>query len=232
MIGVILGGIVAFVVSREYIKRKPVHKITKPFHLREFFKYSGPVLLQAIAFTSIMSSDVLLVKHFFPEFEAGLYGALSTLGKIIYFAAQPVTGAMFPVVSKRHTSGESHIKIFLLSFLITACIAAAALSFYALFPRLPIVILYGEKYAKAASELLWMGGFYAIYTLAYFLTNYYLSIGKTRYALLAIFAAAVQIIAITIYHSSLLAVIQISFAVMLILSMILGGIAFIQTLKK
>ena len=39
--------------------------------------------IQALAFTSFFTTDLILVKHFFPPFEAGIYAALSTLGKII-----------------------------------------------------------------------------------------------------------------------------------------------------
>lgn len=227
MVGVVVGAIVAFLISRPFVAslQKPVKKT---FDLSSFFRYSGPVFLQAIAFTSIMSTDVILVRHFFSEFDAGLYAAVSTLGRIIYFAAQPVTGAMFPVVSKRVAAGEPYLKVFIGALGITVVIAFFVLTLYAFLPKLAITVLYGQKYASAAGHLLWMGSFYTIYTIAYFITNFFLSRGKTIVAYLAIAISILQVILISMYHSSILVVIQISLVLMIIFCTGLFGYFYID----
>lgn len=83
--GIVIGYLVAYFYSASFI-----NKILKPgkllrYDLKPFYKYSLPVLLQALAFTSLFTTDLLLVKHFFNPFQAGIYAALSTLGKIIFF---------------------------------------------------------------------------------------------------------------------------------------------------
>jgi len=87
------------------------------FSIQKFLHYAFPVLIQALAFTAFFTVDVLLAKHFLPAFEAGIYAALSTLGKVIYFAAQPITAAMFPIVIGKKSRGEAYRGIFFVSFL-------------------------------------------------------------------------------------------------------------------
>ena len=226
--GVLLGGIFAYFISYKLIHDKMLKHVSKSigddkYDLKDFYKYSLPVLIQSFALTSFFTTDVILVKHFFPSFETGLYAALSTLGKIIFFASSPVTSAMFPIISGKHARKEDYSKVLLFSLIATTLISGGIVLFYFIFPSLSIGLLYGEKYLSAGPNLVWMGMFIGLYTIAYLLTNFYLSIGKTKIGYLVLFAAVVQIIAICIWHSSLLVVIQISFYIMLILCLVLLG---------
>lgn len=224
--GVVLGAIFAFFVSLRYVKGFNGKKKVKEYDTKPFLKYAFPVLVQALAFTSIFTVDLILVKHFLPAFEAGLYAALSTLGKIVYFAAQPITVVMFPIVSKRRSKGEKYRQVFYLSFLGTIGLSLAVVLFYYLFPNLAIGVLYGSEYLSAAKELVWMGIFIGIYTICYNLTNFLLSIDRTKIVLLPLVATILQIIGIWYFHESILQVIQVSLGAMTLLlaglSMYLG----------
>ncbi len=216
MSGVAISAIVGYLVSKFMIKRSNI-KSTKPkLDTKAFLLYSCPVLLQALAFTAFFSVDVILVKHFFSAQEAGLYAALSTLGKIIYFAAQPITGVMFPIISKRHAIGEKYTKVLVASLVYTLGICVFALTVFLFLPKLAL-LLYGDQYNAAADKLVWMGLFISIYTVASLLTNFFLSIGKTKIVILPISFSLIQIVAIWIFHNSLLEVIQISLTLMLVL---------------
>ena len=67
----------------------------------------------------IITMDLILVKHFFSDQDAGVYATLSILGKIIYFAASPVASVMFPIVAGKHAKGEKYFEFLLMSLLIT-----------------------------------------------------------------------------------------------------------------
>ena len=223
MWGVVIGAILAYLLSIVQI-RGVVEVRKENFDLKPFFKYSLPVLLQALAFTSFFTTDLILVKHFFSPFDAGLYAALSTLGKIIFFASSPITSVMFPIVAGRVARGERYFRIFALSILLTGAIAGAIAVLYFLLPNYAIGILYGQEYLAASPLLVWMGVFISLYVLAYLLTNFFLSIGKTWVSYLAVAAAAIQIVAIWLYHANLLIVIQISLSVVAALLLILLAI--------
>ncbi|QQG47055.1 MAG: oligosaccharide flippase family protein [Candidatus Woesebacteria bacterium] len=220
MFAVVIGVAVAYILSQSMAKKHFSGNSKKEFDLKPFFNYSKPVLLQAFAFTSLFTTDVILVKHFFSPFDAGLYAALSTLGKIVYFGASPVASVMFPYVSGKHSRGEKYIKVLWGALLLTASISFGVVVIYALFPNLVVKILYA-KYIKAVPYLVWMGAFIAFYTIANLLTNFFLSIDKLKIVLVPLFFAILQIILIWFYHNSILQVIQVSLIEMIFLCLIL-----------
>ena len=220
---VVVGAVLSYLYSRWFIKRVLTGKSSKFFNLKPFFKYSIPVLVQAFAFTSLFTTDLILVKHFLPEFEAGIYAALSTLGKIIFFAVSPIVGTMFPIVAGRKSRGESYEKVFLFSFVITLAISSLVVVFYWLFPNIAIGVLYGKAYLSAKSDLVWMGIFILFYTLANILVNFSLSLGRTKVVWFPLLIAVLQVVALWFWHGSLLQVIQISLTLAAILFFALAG---------
>ncbi len=214
---VVIGAAVSYFYSRWFIKKVLTDNNSESFDLKPFFKYSIPVLVQAFAFTSLFTMDLILVKHFLPEFEAGIYAALSTLGKIIFFAVTPIVGTMFPIVAGRRSRGESYEKVFLLSFAMTLAISILVVVFYWLFPNIAIGVLYGKAYLSAKADLVWMGVFILFYTLSSLLVNFSLSLGKVWIVIFPVVIALIQIPALWFFHGSMLQVIQVS----LVLTMVL-----------
>jgi len=209
--GVVLASLFAYLSSTFFVKKiNDFKSIRSNFKIKSFFRFALPVLVQALAFTSIFSTDVILVKHFLPAFEAGLYASLSTLGKIIYFAVSPVTATMFPIVSRKKAKGENYMKVFVTSLFIILGIATIIVLGYYLFPNLAIGILYGKQYLIAAPQLIWMSLFFLVYSLLYFLVNFMLSLGRVKVVVVPFLAAIFQIILISHWHKDILQVIQAS----------------------
>lgn len=223
ILAVALGVVGSYFLSFRYIHhlldRDMSHK--NIFSLKDFLIYSGPVVVQALAFTSLFTADLILVKHFFSDFDAGLYAALSTLGKIIFFAASPITSVMFPIVSKRNAQGNSVQQVFFISLIITTAISFSIVTLYGLFPQFTIGMLYGTKYLSAAHNLVWMGAFIGMYTVCQQIVNYFLSIDRTNIVILPGIAALLQIVLIWFFHESLLQVLQISLSLVTIVAILL-----------
>ncbi len=227
MYGVLLGGVLAYFVSLPYIRKLVKSDVgSVDYDIYPFLRYSLPVLLQALAFTSLFTTDIILVKHFLSPFNAGIYAALSTLGKIIFFASSPISSVMFPVVSGRVAKGGKYKKIFWASFGATLFISLFIVSLYYLFPNLAIGVLYGNAYLSASEDLIWMGFFILVYTLAVLLVNFSLSIGRTRVIIFPVVAALSQIVFIWIFHESIKEVIQVSLIVSTL--MLLGEAAYLR----
>lgn len=185
--------------------------------LKDFLSFSAPALLQALAFTAFFSLDLILVKHYFAPYDAGLYAALSTLGKIIFFAASPISMVMFPLVSGKKAKNESFKQVFYLTFTATVLLSIFVVSTYYLIPNIAIGFLYGKEYLSVTGELFWMGLFLSFYTLAYYLANFMLSIGKTKSVILPAMILIFQTVGIVLWHKNLLQVIQVSLVSMLVL---------------
>jgi O-antigen/teichoic acid export membrane protein len=208
----------AFFVLRLLPKKKKAKKID----VRELIKYAVPVLFSTMAFTSLYTTDIVLVRHFLPAQEAGFYAALALLGKIIFFASGPIIMVMFPMVSERHANGRGYSNLFKLSFGLVFLICLGISGIYFLFPKLMVRMLYGSQYLPAAPYLFLFAIFLSFYSLAFLLVNFHLSVKKIKVVLLPLAAAVSQIILIFFFHQSLLQVITVS--------MVLLGLLFLALL--
>lgn len=210
VVGFVLATFVGWYYSKNYISEYLKNKTERFQQLEPMAKYAFFIIFQSISTTSLYSVDLILVKHFFPPYQAGIYAALSTLGKIIFFATGPISTVMFATISKKHSSGERFKQVFGYSFGLIILASAIILAIYNFFPTTVIGLLYGSKYFSAAGLLTWFGFFMCIYTLSSLIINYYLSIGKTKVVILPVLAAIAQVGGIWVYHHSLQEVIIVS----------------------
>lgn len=216
-VGGAIGGFVVSILIGWYITNYYLryHRKQKKLNvnLRQMLAFAVPVSIQSLAITSLYSSDVILVKHFFSSSDAGIYSALSTLGKIIFLGAGPIGAVMFPLISQRHAKGTEYRKVFIYSLLATLILATFVLLVYWLLPEVVINLLYGTAYLKAANLLIWFGIFITLFTLSSLLITFHLSLGRTKVVWLPVAASIAQIIAIWFYHGSLLTVVVSSITV-------------------
>lgn len=196
------------------------------FPLRNFFKrgnnvfsvgikriisYGGPASLALISLTFFITSDILLVKHFFSAKEAGIYAGLSLVARVIYFFSAPIASVMFPIVVQKHSREENFTNTFKISFLLVFLLSIFVTAFYFIFPDFSIrLFLKKEEYVVGAPLLGYFGIFITLYSLLSLLTNFYLSIKKTQVSILITFFAILQIILIWFNHNIFSQVLMIS----------------------
>lgn len=221
-----IAAILGWYITNFYLKDNAKGKDNFTLDIKPMLLFTIPVLVQSFATTSLYSADVILVKHFFSSHEAGIYASLSTLGKIIFFGTGPIGSVMFPLVSQRKARKQSYKKIFILSFFGTGILASGVLLIYWLFPEFAIRLLYGGAYIEAKDLLVWFGIFISLFTLAFLLISYCLSLGKTTVVIFPAIAAIAQIIAIFLFHETIFTVILISIIVtaLLLLALIIYSI--------
>lgn len=223
MFALLLSAILGFYITLVYLKVKESKNFFISPRSKSMLKFAIPVILQTISITSLYTTDVILVKHFFSSHDSGIYASLSTLGKIIFFATTPISSVMFPLISQRKAKGENFKRIFIYSLFLTALCASCALMIYWLFPALVINLLFGSAYLGSENLLVWFGLFISLFTLSTVVVTYNLSIGKTKVTFLPIIAAISQICLITLFHQTLFLVILISttIAALLLLSLLI-----------
>ncbi|MCH7641329.1 oligosaccharide flippase family protein [Patescibacteria group bacterium] len=210
-IGIFLSSIVGYLISRKFLKEFRLGDGKGQFKGgKKILAYAAPIFLISLAKNSMFSTDVILVKHFFDSYDAGLYASLSTLGKIIFYGSGPISSVMFPIVSQRRSREKGYVGIFFISFLITAGIAGVVLLIYWLLPELAVGVLYGEEFLSAAPNLVWFGLFMAIFALSSLTVGFYLARGKTNIMFLIVLAAVGQAVGIWLFHDSILMVIKVS----------------------
>lgn len=210
MFSLLLGIVGSFVIITIWLwPYLRVKKMTTP-KLLPLFKYSSAAFIQGFALTSMYSTDLLLVKHFFPPDQASIYASSAVLGRIVFFGISPITQVMFPLVAKRYHQALSYRIILYLSLILTLAISFLVIFIYQFFPALIIGITFGPNFIEGAPILVWFAIFMALLALAMMLTQFYLSTNKLRVIWLFVLAALLQILLILFIHPSLLAVIQVS----------------------
>jgi O-antigen/teichoic acid export membrane protein len=189
---------------------------------KEILQYALPVFITVLFMTSFTSTDVILVKHFFNPHEAGFYAGLSLIGKVIFYFTAPITAVMFPLLIRRHNIGKSFNKLFYLALLLVLIPSASITGFYFLFPKFVVnLFLGGRDYLEIAKFVGLFGVNLTIFSLLNVFVNFFLSLNKTKIALLIVIGALAQIILIYLFHADFYQIITVSILVSLTLLLVL-----------
>ncbi|WP_116788656.1 oligosaccharide flippase family protein [Flavobacterium psychrotrophum] len=233
---VVAGGILISLIAGLYPFQK--HIITKGISLKEHHFDMKPILaffaLTAFyEFTQIIinNSDILLVKHYFPARDAGLYASLALIGRVVYFVAWMFVMMLLPKVIRLKKEGMDTQPILLKYVGYIACLSAAIILGSLLFPTLAVNILFGSEYISVAS-LLWL---YALATSVFAIANifayYFLSLGHYVPVIISGLLGFTQIVLIVMYHNSLHQVVVMQVIAMAILLFFQLGYFFYQNKK-
>ncbi|MBI4129950.1 hypothetical protein HY468_01390 [Candidatus Roizmanbacteria bacterium] len=193
-----------------------------PLPLGAMGKFAIPSALMTVGVTALYNTDVVLVRHFLSAYEAGLYAALSVLGKIIFFGTAPITSTMFPLVSEAHARGERHRGIFLKSLLFLVAIAGSVTLVFSLAPDILMSTLIGSQYTEAAAYLSRFSIFLSLVALIFLFLNYFLSIQRMTPIYVVLVGSIAQAVLLFLYHTTITTVITISLSVTTILSVMLS----------
>lgn len=165
----------------------------------------------------INNSDILLVKHYFESYEAGLYASLALIGRIVYFIAWMFVMLLLPTVVQLKKEGKETAPTL---FKYVGYIAAISISIIVVcvsFPETIITLLFGDSYT-AMAPLLWK---YAIATSMFAISNifayYYLSLDKYIPVVISGVFGMLQMALVIFYHDSLEQVVHMQIIAMLLL---------------
>lgn len=190
------------------VKQKPT-KLTR----QDALGFAVPTLFTLLGITSMFSTDIILVRHFFAAGEAGLYAALAILGKIIFYASSAITFVLFPVLSERTAKGEGTKKLVFSAVGAVAGISSLLTLLYFLFPDLIVRLLFGNAYAGAGIMLGMFGVFIALFSIGNIISSVCLATEKTGVWIVPALCAIVQIIAIAMFHGSIGAILLLNIAI-------------------
>jgi O-antigen/teichoic acid export membrane protein len=198
----------------------------------ETIGFAAPTLLTLLGITSIYTTDIILVRHFFSANEAGLYAALAILGKIIFYASSSVAVVLFPVLSERSAKGIQSHKLIISTVTAVVIISIAITIGYFLFPNFIVRMLFGNSYIGAGALLGLFGIFIAFYSVGSIVINACLGMGKTKIWIVPTLCSLLQIIAISVFHTSIQTVIVIDIATSVLLTVGAVGYYLAQNNEK
>lgn len=192
------------------------------------FRLLLPSLFTTLSLTIFFTADVILVRHFFPNSISGDYVALSTLGRIIFYAVGPVLTVMFPLISSRSSGGIPYLLPLLGTLVFVFAISSVLIVTYFLFPSYIVSLFYGDKY-QGIIPLMGIFSFsMLIFTLNSVLTQFLLSVSYNRPIYFLFFVTLLQSFFIIFIHRSISDIIWIN----IIVSIIYLSFATYFVLKK
>ena len=191
----------------------------------KFLNYSMLVLLATLGLTFFPNVDVLLVKHYFSNTDAGYYAAAALLGKIILFATGPIAMVMFPKVSAMHIKKENGIVLLRNSLFYISAISISVITLFFLFPDFIVNMMFGSEFIGLKQILGYFAVALAFFSLANAVVFYDLAIRKYRFLYVFAIISILEISLIIFYHDSLLVVVRILTGLM---AMLFFGVLFIQ----
>jgi len=227
--GVLIAAIIASVsvYGVYYFPLKDMLKSTSTapgIEKKDALSFGIPTLLSLLGITSLYTTDIILVRHYFSSAEAGMYAAIAILGKIIYYASSAVSQVMFPVLSEKVAKKQSTNTMIMTSLLSVTAISAVLSGLYFLFPDFIVKMLFGNAYAGAAGVLGQFGIFIALFSVGNIITMANLAIGKTGVWFVPMICAVLQIISIMYIHTTILSVIVVNIIVCTLL--VIGTIGY------
>src|SRR5215470_1081448 len=220
--GAVLASVIAVIAS--YFLAQPSPRRASPGAGRIRIPFNEG--LQAIVFFSgqvvINNFDIVLVKHFFAPDQAGIYAAVSLVGRLVNMCAWSVVNTMFPVsAAARSSDREARPVLFLSLSLVFLILSALTLGLWAI-PRFLWRHLFGAhfelgNYGGLAALLILYAVTTGIYSLSSVLITYEMSrkIANTSWAQLAF--SATLALGICVFHQNLRQVIFVQLWLMVIL---------------
>jgi len=212
----LLGAIPIIFSLKGYFK-----KSLEAVEAKKVYLYSIPTMVSLFFFMLLFNIDLILVKHFFSSFDAGIYGAASTLGKVMYFGSLAVVTVFFPKIASAKSVGEKTSSLLKKAMLYSGIFCLLVFLAYLFFSKQIILILLGEKFLLSASLLPLFGFAMFLFSFSNVLVYYFLALGNKRLPFILAFFVVLEIALIIIFHRSLFLVLQIFSALMVLLLVVL-----------
>lgn len=121
------------------------------------------------------------------------YGALSLIGKLVYFAAITVASVMFARLSNQKDR-ESDLKTLGITVTLTFLIGAFASAFLFIFKDSVVESAFGGKYSGISIYFVVFGLVMTAYAIVYMLANFFFARDSYWYILILLFVTVLQVV--------------------------------------
>jgi len=202
-----LGYLFALYLSRRSDNLTSANPKDIPFKIREIWRYIFYSFFAFLLLNILINLDKILVKHYFSDFQSGIYSAFSSLGQISFLAVSLLAGIMFPLVVSQVKKREDYFfslkKILIISFLLIIIISL----FLFAFAKGLISVFFGEAYFAAAGSLGFYGLAMSLVGLIFLLSYFFMALDKFNFLFILGGGSLLEWLFISFYHHSFFQVI-------------------------
>lgn len=107
---------------------------------------TGGAAVMTLMLTCMGFADVLLVKHFFPAEQAGLYAAVALCARILFYFVGFIPAILIPQATHRHARGERTRRVLMLALAFIGIVSIAGLFVYRYLGALLLHALVGHAF--------------------------------------------------------------------------------------
>ncbi len=190
--------IFSFIILKKYRKKN-----NKKLDSKIIYKYSVPVLIALLSLTLFYSLDIIMVKHYFNDINAGYYAAFSLLGRIAFFASLAIVFVLFPKVSEMHELGKANIHLLKKAMVLISIVCGVIILGYLMFPKLVVLVLFGSQYLSITKYIAVFAVIMALFSYVYLISFYNLSINRTGFVYYLTLLNIAEVLLLIKFHNSL-----------------------------
>ena len=171
--------------------------------LSGILSYTSYAAVGLFAFTALTNMDVVIVKSRFAPEEAGLYSAISTIGKITLYLPLAAATLLLPKVAALNAHRERTVHLLHMTLWVVGGLCGMVTLAFFLFPSSIVQLLFGAGYLTWASLLGPYGLVMTLYSLCNVRLAYYLAVEDRRYSYVLLCGAIVQAMTLSALSLSL-----------------------------
>ena len=180
-----LPAFLSLLITLPFIKSPKTHKKKIKINYKELFLMIVSLFLLSTPYTL----DLILV----PEIYKAEYGALSLIGKVVYFAAITVSSVMFARLSNEKKKKED-LKVLCITSLLTAFIGIVLSIALFFLKDLVVDLAFGGKYNSISIYFVVFGLMMTVYAVVYMFANFFFNKGSYRYTIILFINSVLQVV--------------------------------------
>ncbi|MFA4887840.1 MAG: flippase [Candidatus Nanoarchaeia archaeon] len=191
-----IAGVVSFLMAAHYLMKttKDIRKEKRtPFIDKKLLFYSIPLLLNSLTSLVLLGADTLIIGHFRPIGEVGIYNAAGPSATLLYLFPQAFLSLFLPVLMGLYAKGktEEFRRVFSTVIKWVLVINTAMLGFFILCAKQFLGVFFGAEYAVGGSVLSVLAVGYFVYYIAFITTHVLMIYEKTRLIFLLSMVSAI-----------------------------------------
>lgn len=156
----------------------------------------------------LSNMDMVFVKRFFPDSQAGLYGTATLFGRLVMYIPSALVLAMFPIAAEAEVAGSGSRAVLTKALLYVGGLSVLCAAGLNLFTSLAVRLLMGAKFLPAVPYVRMTALMALPVGLMVTLANYCMAIKKMRMLAVSMVAGCIGCVAaIEIYHATIASII-------------------------
>jgi len=210
MSGFAIGGLIG--IGAALVSANPLFGYGRSaFHLdpRRLAQTMAGVGLSGLCLTALLSVDVLLVKHYFEPRQAGIYGLVSQIGKVLVFVAAFIPTLLLPKATAAVATGKSPRAVLFQAAAASLSLTVVALCMLFFFSRFIVQFIGGPNFARAAPYFFPYGVAMAVLAGTQLAVTYKIALHRFHFVFPLVAAVILEVAGIVFMHETLWRVIAI-----------------------